>query len=100
MVPSFCSAIVAPTNSSKFVLGSIIGRKSCFFICVSSSCVFVDDLVCLRVRRRCPLAVAVDSGKYFRTCDEVIGGKPMSWSLSSALHNVSMVGENRHWWMY
>jgi hypothetical protein len=37
--------------------------------------------------------VAVDSGKYFRTCVDVIGGNPMSWSLSSALQNVSMVGK-------
>ena len=44
--------------------------------------------------------VAVDSGKYLRTCVDVIGGNPMSWSLSSALQNVLMVGKKWHWWMY
>ena len=45
------------------------------------------------------MAVAVDSSKSLRTCVDIIGRNPMSWSLSSALQNVSMVGEKRHWWM-
>ena len=46
----------------------------------------------------CPFAVAVDSGRYFRTKAEVMHGKPISWSLSMALQSVSRVGEKRHWW--
>ena len=48
----------------------------------------------------CPLAVAVDLGRYLRTNAEVRCGKPINWSLSIALHNVSTVGEKRHWCMY
>ena len=78
----------------------MIGPTSWLSTCVSVSHVLVVDRVCLRTRRRCPLAVVVESSKYLRTCVDIIGGNPMSWSLSSALHNVSMVGEKRHWWMY
>ena len=58
---------------------------------------FVVDRMPRLVRFMWPLAVAVDSGKYFLTRSEEILGKPISWSLSMALHNVSKVGENKHW---
>ena len=52
------------------------------------------------VRFMCPLAVAVDSGRYFLTSADVILGKPMIWSLSMDLQSVLIVGENRHWCRY
>ena len=100
MVPSFCSAIVAPMNNSTSTFASMAGRKSCSITCVSVCRIFVVDLVCFRTRLRWPLAVVVDSGKYLHSCADVMGGKPMSWSLSSALQNVSTIGEKRHWCMY
>ena len=97
-MPLFCSAIVAPIKSSTSSTSSLGGLKS-----VVSSVSLLD--FCLVVERMpflvlfmCPLAVAVDSGRYFRTKAEVMRGKPISWSLSMALHSVSMVGEKRHWW--
>ena len=100
MVPSFWLAMVAPTNSSTCSTSSLGGLKSVF----SSSVGFrldglVVDRMPLRVRFMCPLAVAVDSGRYFWTRFDVIFGKQMSWSLSMALQNVSSVGEKRHWCM-
>ena len=76
------------------------------FSCVDAMVVRIDLFdYCLVVERMpflvlfmCPLAVAVDSGRYFRTKAEVMRGKPISWSLSMALQSVSMVGEKRHWW--
>ena len=57
------------------------------------------DLVPFLSRFICPFAVAVDSGRCFLTWLDVIGGKPINWSLSIALQKVSIVSENRHWWM-
>ena len=78
IVPSFWSAMVAPTKSSNSTSALMGGRKSCSIACVAACRCFVVDLVCLRTRRRCPFAVAVDSGKYRRTCAAVMGGNPIS----------------------
>ena len=90
--------MVAPTKSSTCSTSSLAGLKSVFG---SSGGFLLDGLVVdqmpHRVRFICPLAVAVDSGRYFRTRLDVILGKPISWSLSMALQKVSSVGEKRHW---
>ena len=78
IVPLFWSAMVAPTKSSKSTSALMGGRKPCSIACVVAFRCFVVDLVCLRTRRRCPFAVAVDSGKYRRTCAAVMGGNPIS----------------------
>jgi hypothetical protein len=88
--------MVAPTKSWNSTSAFMFGRKSCSMAWLSVSLFWVVDLVCFLVRRRCPFAVAVDLGRYLRTCAEVIGGKLMSWSLSIALQNVLTVGEKRH----
>ena len=99
MVPLFWSGIVAPTNNLNSAAALMGGRRSHSMIVVSYFCVLVVDPVCCHARLRCPFAVAVDAGRYLRTCAEVIAGKPINSSLSSALQSVFTVGENRHWWM-
>ena len=75
IVPSFCSAIVAPMNNSISAFSSIFGQKSSSMI----SCVGLDvDRIPFRCLFMCPFAVAVDAGKYFLTSFDVMCGKPMS----------------------
>ena len=85
-------------KSSTCSTSSLGGLKS---LLGSSGGFLLDGLVVDRMPRRvrfiCPLAVAVDSGRYFWTRLDVILGKPISWSLSMALQKVLSVGEKRHW---
>ena len=84
-------------NNSTSAFSSIGGLKSASII--SSEVLLVVDLMPFLFRFICPFTVAVDSGKYLRTCLDVIGGNPISWSLSMALQKVSTVGENIYWWI-
>ena len=85
-------AIVAPMKSSTSAFSSVAGRKSCS-IGILLAGEFVVDLRFFLFLFMWPFAAAVDSGRYFCTRDHVRNGKPMSWPLSIALHNMSTVGE-------
>ena len=79
-------------NRSTSAVSSCCGLKSS--VSFVSVCVFSygDDLSPFLVQFMSPFAVAVDGGRCFCTCAKVMVGKPMSCSLSIALHRVSMVG--------
>ena len=81
------------STSSTSSLGGLKSAETEGSLCIF--CLVVDQIPFL-VLFMCPLAVAVDSGRYFRTKAEVMRGNPISWSLSMALHSVSRVGEKRH----
>eukprot|EP00978_Attheya_sp_CCMP212_P009414 scaffold22287_cov37-Attheya_sp.AAC.1 len=44
---------------------------------------------------KCPFNIAIDSGKWARTCFDVSSGHVVRCCASIALHQVEMVGENR-----
>ena len=51
----------------------------------------------LRFLCMCPLAVAVDGGRYFSS-DGTSPGKDSNWLSLTALRSVVAGGENNDWW--
>ena len=91
--------MVAPMNISTSASSFGSGRKYFSISSALAVCAFVVDLSPRFVRFMWPFDVAVESGNYFRTSFKRRLGNPISWSLSIALHNISIIGENKHCWM-
>ena len=70
------------------VLGVAVGPVGCFG---------VVDRTPAGVFLRCPFAVAVDSGRYFRTASAVRPGQVWNCLLLMALIHVEGGGLNAHW---